>query len=108
MLKNIGNESDIPTIFVRFHALKDESFVDSSIALIDSPGPDEAGQNMALASILKQVLINASAVYCVINGKKIDDLSDEDLRRQINTYKILFQIDYNWLLTKKTKLIKIY
>ncbi len=106
LLKHIGNESDIPTIFVRFHALKDESFVDSSIALIDSPGPDEAGQNMALASILKQVLINASAVYCVINGKKIDDLSDEDLRRQINTYKNIISDRLQLVVNQKDQIDK--
>ncbi|HAS6968067.1 dynamin family protein [Vibrio parahaemolyticus] len=106
LLKHIGNESDIPTIFVRFHALKDESFVDSSIALIDSPGPDEAGQNMALASLLKQVLINASAVYCVINGKKIDDLSDEDLRRQINTYKNIISDRLQLVVNQKDQIDK--
>lgn len=106
LLEHIGNELDIPTLYVRFNALKDVSLTNTSIALIDSPGPDEAGQNMALANVLKQVLTNASAVYCVINGKKIDDLSDEDLRRQINAYKNVISNRLELIVNQKDQIDK--
>jgi hypothetical protein len=106
LLENIGNESDIPTLYVCFNALKDVSLSNTAIALIDSPGPDEAGQNMALANVLKQVLTNASAVYCVINGKKIDDLSDEELRRQINTYKNVISNRLELIVNQKDQIDK--
>ena len=87
LLEHIKSEDDIPTILTQFKTLDKSILSNASLALIDSPGPDEAGQNEALTYVLKQVLQNASGVYCIINGKKIDDLSDEALRKQIHTYR---------------------
>ncbi|ENM3764275.1 dynamin family protein [Vibrio cholerae] len=87
LLEHIKSESDIPTIYTQFKALGESILSNASLALIDSPGPDEAGQNETLTFVLKQVLQNASGVYCIINGKKIDDLSDEALRKQVHTYR---------------------
>jgi GTPase SAR1 family protein len=58
-----------------------------SFSLIDTPGPDEAEQGKLLYEKVEQVLQEADAVICVINGRQLRNQAEASVRRLINKMK---------------------
>jgi signal recognition particle receptor subunit beta len=65
--RRLGFE-DTPSIAIQFQYLvSGESRFSGTLALIDTPGPDEAGQSERLARIVQEQLEDASAIILVID-----------------------------------------
>lgn len=71
---------EFPTIEVEFYHLKGkEQQVTGQLALIDTPGPNEAGQ-VHLRGILEEQLQKASAVLAVLDYTQLNSEADAEVR----------------------------
>ena len=93
-LKHFTDISSLPTVEVEFRCLagKPESVHAGSLALLDTPGPNEAGQSSVLKQILsEQIEKNASMVLLVMNYTQLNTEQDSDIRNQIKGIKEVFR-----------------
>ncbi len=74
---------ELPVIEVEFTSLSKEESGLGSLTLLDTPGPNEAGQTH-LKTMLRDQLRKASAVIAVLNYTQLKSESDEDLRNEVN------------------------
>ncbi|MEN9865634.1 MAG: hypothetical protein RL748_1224 [Pseudomonadota bacterium] len=72
----------LPVIRVQFTHLKDNSEKLGTLTLLDTPGPNESGQNR-LRPMLKEQLRKASAVLAVIDYTQIKSEADAQIRKDI-------------------------
>lgn len=73
-----------PAIEVEFSHLRDQDHTKNlgSIALIDTPGPNEAGQTF-LKHIMKEQLEKASAVLAVLDYTQLNAEADAEIRKSL-------------------------
>src|SRR5690606_7227134 len=82
-LHNFTEITSLPTVEVEFRCLAGQSLSANpgSLALLDTPGPNEAGQNSVLKHILsEQIEKNASMVLLVMNYTQLNTEQDSDIR----------------------------
>ncbi|QSF46383.1 dynamin family protein [Paenibacillus tianjinensis] len=92
--------SEFPVIEVEFYHLKGkEQQVKGSLALIDTPGPNEAGQ-VHLRGILQEQLQKASAVLAILDYTQLNSEADAEVRREIE-YISRFSKDRLYVLVNK-------
>ena len=83
-LEQYRSMGDFPEITVEFAYLKDRvNSSEGKISLIDTPGPNEAGQGH-LKGVVKQQLAQASAVVCVVDPFQVDSEAQAEVRNWIN------------------------
>lgn len=51
--------------------------------LVDTPGPNEAGQGSTLTDKVTQILEKSDAIICVINGKQLRNKAEQDIEQLI-------------------------
>ena len=93
-LKHFTEITSLPTVEVEFCCLngKLQGANAGSLALLDTPGPNEAGQNVVLRHILsEQIEINASMVLLVMNYTQLNTEQDSEIRNQIKDIKEVFR-----------------
>jgi len=93
-LQHFTDISSLPTVEVEFRCLagKPESVHSGSLALLDTPGPNEAGQSKVLKRILaEQIEKNASMVLLVMNYTQLDTEQDAEIRQHIKGIKEVFR-----------------
>lgn len=93
-LQHFTDIGSLPTVEIEFRCLagKPEGTHAGSLALLDTPGPNEAGQSTVLRNILsKQIEMNASMVLLVMNYTQINTEQDADIRSQIRGIKEVFR-----------------
>jgi GTPase SAR1 family protein len=93
-LEHFTDISSLPTVEVEFRCLagKPEGAHSGSLALLDTPGPNEAGQSKVLKDILsKQIEKNASMVLLVMNYTQLNTEQDSEIRSQIRGIKGVFK-----------------
>lgn len=93
-LHNFTEITSLPTVEVEFRCLAGQSLSANpgSLALLDTPGPNEAGQNSVLKHILsEQIEKNASMVLLVMNYTQLNTEQDSDIRNQIKGIKEVFK-----------------
>ncbi|GGK02535.1 dynamin family protein [Pseudomonas matsuisoli] len=86
--------TSLPTIEVEFRCLAGKPLSDhpGSLALLDTPGPNEAGQSKLLKHILsEQIGKNASMVLLVMNYTQLNTEQDSEVRKQIRDIKEVFR-----------------
>lgn len=86
--------SSLPTVEIEFRCLADKSEgrYEGSLALLDTPGPNEAGQSRMLKSILtEQIEKNASMVLLVMNYTQLNTEQDSEIRNQLRGIKEVFK-----------------
>ncbi|WP_172424932.1 dynamin family protein [Vandammella animalimorsus] len=72
----------LPVIEVEFSHLKDLSAAQGQLTLLDTPGPNEAGQQH-LRHMLKDQLRKASAVLAVLDYTQLKSDADADIRQEL-------------------------
>lgn len=72
----------IPVIEVEFVHLAGQASYPGQLTLLDTPGPNEAGQPH-LQKMLNEQLARASAVLAVMDYTQLKSISDEEVRRAI-------------------------
>ncbi|AMD00392.1 dynamin family protein [Halomonas chromatireducens] len=89
-LKHFTDIGSLPTVEIEFKCLanKPEGRHRGSLALLDTPGPNEAGQSAVLKQILsEQIAKNASMVLLVMNYTQLNTEQDSDIRSQVKGIK---------------------
>lgn len=74
----------LPVIEVEFYHLQSAQDIGGRLALLDTPGPDEAKQP-ELAKILTEQLKRCSAVLLVLDYTKLNSESEEKIREQVQS-----------------------
>lgn len=74
---------ELPVIEVEFSTLIGQEKALGNLILLDTPGPNEAGQHH-LKEMLRDQLRKASAVIAVLNYTQLNSDSDEELRNEIS------------------------
>ena len=74
---------ELPVIEVEFAALSNQDAALGRLTLLDTPGPNEAGQKH-LKVMLRDQLRKASAVIAVLNYNQLKSQGDQDLQDEIN------------------------
>lgn len=93
-LKNFTELSSLPTVEIEFRCLagKPEGNYAGSLALLDTPGPNEAGQSKVLKNILtEQIEKNSSMVLLVMNYTQLNTEQDSEIRNQLRGIKEVFK-----------------
>lgn len=76
---------EIPVIEVEFaHLATDQAAELGRLALLDTPGPDEAGQGTTLREILSRQLQRASIVLLVVNYTQQNSDADAEVRDEVS------------------------
>lgn len=93
-LQQFTELTSLPTVEVEFRCLagNPQSAHPGSLALLDTPGPNEAGQSDVLKKILsEQIEKNASMVLLVMNYTQLNTEQDSEIRNQIKGIKEVFK-----------------
>ncbi|RHW21391.1 dynamin family protein [Pseudomonas jilinensis] len=93
-LTHFTDIQSLPTVEIEFRCLagSPEGRHAGSLALLDTPGPNEAGQSTVLKRILsEQIEKNASMVLLVMNYTQLNTEQDLDIRNQIRGIKEVFR-----------------
>ena len=82
------NLDDLPVIEVEFYHLRDNQDVaHGSLAILDTPGPNEFGQSDALKAVFTTQLAKASAVLLVTDFTQMNTEADHAVREQLEIIK---------------------
>lgn len=93
-LQQFSEITSLPTVEVEFRCLagNPQSAHPGSLALLDTPGPNEAGQSDVLKKTLsEQIEKNASMVLLVMNYTQLNTEQDSEIRNQIKSIKEVFK-----------------
>lgn len=88
----------IPVIEVEFGHLRGKADFQGRLALLDTPGPNEAGQTH-LRKMLREQLRNASAILAVLDFTQLKSDADAELRKELvdiggaRTYALVNKFD---------------
>ena len=77
---------EVPVIEVEFAYLQETKEATGSLALLDTPGPNEYGQPH-LRRLLKDQLAKATAVLAVLDYTQLKSDADEDIRNELEAIK---------------------
>ncbi len=78
------NLNDLPVIEIEFFHLKGKAnTAQGSLAILDTPGPNEFGQSEALRKVFKTQLEKASAVGLIIDYTQMKSDSEAIVRREV-------------------------
>ncbi len=79
------NLNDLPVIEIEFFHLKGKAnTAQGSLAILDTPGPNEFGQSEALCKVFKTQLEKASAVGLIIDYTQIKSNAEEHVRNELH------------------------
>ena len=82
------NLNDLPVIEVEFCHLKDnQSMAYGSLAILDTPGPNEFRQSAALRNVFKAQLEKASAILLVTDFTQMNTKADREVRDELALIK---------------------
>lgn len=93
-LEEFSDISFLPTVEIEFRCLSEKpaGMSSGSLALLDTPGPNEAGQSAVLKHILsEQIAKNASMVLLVMNYTQLNTEQDSEIRSQLKGIKEVFR-----------------
>lgn len=93
-LQHFTELTSLPTVEVEFRCLADHPQITNSgsLALLDTPGPNEAGQSDVLKRILtEQIEKNTSMILLVMNYTQLNTEQDSEIRNQIRNIKEVFK-----------------
>ena len=79
-----SNVDQMPVIAVEFFHLREEGEVHGQLTLLDTPGPNEAGQEH-LRYMLREQLKKTSAVLAVFDYTQLKSDADEEVREEIKS-----------------------
>lgn len=74
---------ELPVIEVEFSHLTSLDDSQGTLTLLDTPGPNEAGQPH-LQAMMRDQLQKASAVLAVLDYTQLNSLADQDVRKELN------------------------
>ena len=80
------NSNDLPVIEVEFFHLKDnQDMAHGSLAILDTPGPNEFSKSDALQRVFKAQLEKASAILLVTDFTQMNTNADREVRDEIDS-----------------------
>lgn len=77
------NIHQLPEIEVEFFHLKDKDVSQGNLILLDTPGPNEAGQNVALRKMLDEQLHRSSAVLLILDYTQLKSEASDNVKQQL-------------------------
>lgn len=77
------NIHQLPVIEVEFFHLKNKNVGQGNLILLDTPGPNEAGQNIALRKMLDEQLNRSSAVLLVLDYTQLKSEASDSVKQQL-------------------------
>lgn len=96
------NLKDLPVIEVEFCHLRGmQATAHGSLAILDTPGPNEFGQSEALRRVFKTQLEKASAILLAIDFTQMNTQADDEVRVQLNTIKEQLSKDRLYVVVNK-------
>ncbi|MCX7091994.1 MAG: dynamin family protein [Methylobacter sp.] len=96
------NLDDLPVIEVEFCHLKDnQGMAQGSLAILDTPGPNEFGQSEALRRVFKTQLEKASAVLLVTDFTQMRTEADQNVREQLAAIDSYLSKDRLYVIVNK-------
>ena len=96
------NLDDLPVIEVEFYHLKDNHDVaHGSLAILDTPGPNEFGQSDALKAVFTTQLAKASAVLLVTDFTQMNTEADHAVREQLEIIKQQLPKEHLYVIVNK-------
>lgn len=96
------NLDDLPVIEVEFCHLKDnKELAHGSLAILDTPGPNEFGQSAALRRVFKTQLEKASAILLVTDFTQMKTEADQGVREQLDMIKDQLSKDRLYVVVNK-------
>ena len=78
-----NDEPALPTLRVRFHHIGDDKF-EGRLAILDTPGPNEAGQEGRLWNVLDTEVKQASAIIVVADCTQLRTEASDQVERLVN------------------------
>lgn len=85
------NINQLPVIEVAFFYLQDKNVSQGNLILLDTPGPNEAGQNVALRKMLDEQLNRSSAVLLVLDYTQLKSEASDSVKQQLLAMPTLAQ-----------------
>lgn len=79
------NIDDLPLIEVEFVHMQGSSDA-GGLCLLDTPGPNEAGQNTHMQKMMSEQLDRASTVICVLDYTQLNSEADARVRDEVQKY----------------------
>lgn len=96
------NLDDLPVIEVEFYHLKEcQALAHGSLAILDTPGPNEFGQSAALRRVFKTQLEKASAILLVTDFTQMKTEADQGVREQLDMIKDQLSKDRLYVVVNK-------
>lgn len=82
----ISRIRDLPRIetpFCRFQKQDDQVDLLGSLVIVDTPGPNEAGENLKLSAVVEEQLKNSSIILIVLDFTQLNNQAADDIKRQV-------------------------
>jgi GTPase SAR1 family protein len=96
------NLDDLPVIEVEFYHLRsNQDVAHGSLAILDTPGPNEFGQSDALKAVFTTQLAKASAVLLVTDFTQMNTEADHAVREQLEIIKQQLSKEHLYVIVNK-------
>lgn len=75
--------TELPRIETPLRQLPDLATLQSNLVLVDTPGPNEAGENLRLKAVVEEQLQKSSIILIVLNFTALNTEADEAVKREV-------------------------
>jgi Dynamin family len=82
-LSRIKDLPRIETPFWRSPKQEDQANLLGSLVIVDTPGPNEAGENLKLSAVIEEQLKNSSIILIVLDFTQLNNKAADDIKRQV-------------------------
>jgi len=82
-LARIRDLPRIETPFWRSQKQEDQADLLGSLVIVDTPGPNEAGENLKLSAVVEEQLKNSSIILIVLDFTQLNNKAADDIKRQV-------------------------
>jgi GTPase SAR1 family protein len=82
-LSRIKDLPRIETPFWRSPKQEDQANLLGSLVIVDTPGPNEAGENLKLSAVVEEQLKNSSIILIVLDFTQLNNKAADDIKRQV-------------------------
>jgi Dynamin family len=82
-LSRIRDLPRIETPFWRSSKQDEQTNLLGSLVIVDTPGPNEAGENLKLSAVVEEQLKNSSIILIVLDFTQLNNKAADDIKRQV-------------------------
>jgi Dynamin family len=100
-LARIRDLPRIETPFWRSQNQDDQADLLGSLVIVDTPGPNEAGENLKLSAVVEEQLKNSSIILIVLDFTQLNNKAADDIKRQVKPIVDLLGKENLYVLVNK-------